>query len=124
MSPRRASAQQLQASPSSSSAAMEQASLALTASMLPLAAALPAFADDDVISSATDAATDAAAAVSGAATDAAAAVTGAAKPLVFNMTATDLGIAFAPLIIYLIFSVYREKINPRAKVRTIPWKFG
>jgi hypothetical protein len=65
--------------------------------MLPLAATLPAFADE----------------VAASATDAAAAAPGGT----FGMSSTELAVAFSPLVIYGLFNLYREKINPRAKVR-------
>jgi len=97
-SSRLASAQQ-QTFPSSS-AANEKASLALAASMLPFAAALPAFADETAAP-----ATDAAAAVN------------TAQPIVFGFTALDLGFSFTPVLVYALFTLYRDKVNPRAKVR-------
>jgi hypothetical protein len=68
--------------------------------MLPLATALPAFADETAAP----------------ATDAAAAVT-TAQPIIFGMTAFDLGVSFTPVLVYALFTLYRNKINPRAKVR-------
>ncbi|KAG7672370.1 hypothetical protein Ndes2526B_g09120 [Nannochloris sp. 'desiccata'] len=97
-SSRPASAQQQQTSPSSS-AAIERASLVFAASMLPLVAARPAFADE----------------IAAPATDAAATAVTTAPPIIFGMTALDLGISFTPVLVYALFTLYRDKVNPRAK---------
>ncbi len=67
--------------------------------MLPLAATLPAFADE---------------AETGA--RAAAIAAGERTEIIFGMSSTELAVAFSPLVVYGLFSLYREKINPRAKL--------
>jgi hypothetical protein len=69
--------------------------------MLPLATAFPSFADE----------------FAAPATDAAAVAAPSVPTGVFGMTATELAIAFLPLGVYGLFSLYRAKVNPRAKVR-------
>ena len=79
-------------------APIEQASLALAATLLPLttAATLPAFADE-----AAPAATDAAA---------------AAASGFLGFTPLGWAIAFSPVAIYGGFYLYRQYLNPKAKI--------
>lgn len=80
------------------SASLDKATLALAASLLPFTA-LPALAEE---------ASPAAEAVE--------AVT-SAGPTILGFTPFGLGLAFSPVLLYGLFYLYRENVNPKAKVR-------